>query len=69
MTFERYANETNVLLSQYGTWFNEDGTIRGCQVVYTIIKVSEGRVKSLVRLDDKHDAFNVSGLCENNKIE
>ncbi|MCP3027101.1 hypothetical protein [Halobacillus sp. A5] len=65
----RYARDHYVVLAQHGTWFNDDDTIKGEAVVYTVLKVENGKVCFLARYDDLESALRTSGLSEGDKIE
>ena len=67
-TFEQYARDNKVIMGQHGTWLNEDGTAKGEQDVYTVLVFDREKVSALGRFDDKEQAFDVTGLKEEDKI-
>ncbi|MFG6146852.1 hypothetical protein [Halobacillus sp. B23F22_1] len=68
-TERRYARDHYVVLEQHGTWFNDDHTIKGEAVVYTVLKVENDKVCFLARFDDLESALETSGLSEEDEIE
>lgn len=67
-TFEIYADNNKIILSQHAEWLEQDGSVKGSQDVYTFLTIINDKVKSLARFDDKEDAFEASGLTEDKKL-
>lgn len=67
-TFEIYADNNKIILSQHAEWLEQDGSVEGRQDVYTFLTIINDKVKSLARFDDKEDAFEASGLTEDKKL-
>ncbi|GAA0599297.1 hypothetical protein GCM10009001_14480 [Virgibacillus siamensis] len=67
-TIERYAKDNYIVLEQHGTWLNDDDTIKGRDIVFTVFKVVDRQVNFLARYDNKEEAFKVSGLDDEDKI-
>lgn len=67
-TIEKYAKDHFIVLVQQGTWLNDDDTIKGQAIVFTVFKVVDGQVHFLARYDKKEEAFKISGLNDEDKI-
>ncbi|WP_077326407.1 hypothetical protein [Virgibacillus siamensis] len=67
-TIERYAKDHYTVFVQHGTWLNDDNTIKGQDIVFTVFKVVDQHVNFLARYDNKEDAFKISGLGMGDKI-
>lgn len=67
-TINRYAKDEWIVLEQHGTWLYEDGHIKGEAIVFTVLRVKDRKVHSLARYDGKVQAFQASGLSEEDKI-
>ncbi|RAR44218.1 hypothetical protein [Paenibacillus sp. MDMC362] len=68
-TINRYAKDERIVLEQHGTWLHEDGHIKGEAIVFTVFSVKDRKVHSLARYDGKAQAFQVSGLSEEDKVD
>lgn len=68
-TIRRFAKEHNIVLEQQGTWYEESDQVKGQNIVYTFMKVIDGKVAFLGRYDNKVKAFQVSDLNEESLIE
>ncbi|QUW21366.1 hypothetical protein JSQ81_16385 [Sporosarcina sp. Marseille-Q4063] len=67
-TTNQYAKDHFIVLEQDGTWLNDDDTIKGQAIVYTVFKVVNQKVIFLARYDNKEEAFNISGLSDEERI-
>lgn len=67
-THTRFAKGHHIVLEQQGTWYKENGEPRGQTIVYTFMKIIEGKVAFIARYDHKEDAFQISDLNEGDKI-
>jgi hypothetical protein len=67
-TINQYAKAQYIVLEQNGTWLNDDDTIKGQTIVFTVFKVVDLKVIFLARYDNKEEAFNISGLSDEEKI-
>ncbi|MDN7243116.1 nuclear transport factor 2 family protein [Planococcus sp. N028] len=63
-TITRYAKGPHVVYEQEAVWENQDGHV----IVYTFMKIKDGKVVGLERFDNIDDAFSTSGLNEENKV-
>ncbi|PFG14678.1 hypothetical protein [Bacillus sp. es.036] len=68
-TIRRFAKGHNIVLEQQGTWYEESDQVKGQNIVYTFMRVIDGKVAFLGRYDNKIKAFQVSELNEGNLIE
>jgi hypothetical protein len=68
LKFNQYAKDQYIVLEQNGTWLNDDDTIKGQAIVFTVFKVVDRKVIFLARYDNKEEAFNISGLSDDEKI-
>lgn len=67
-TINRYAKDEWIVLEQHGTWHDEDGRIKGEANVFTVLHVKDRKVHSLARYDGKEQAFQASGLSEEDRV-
>lgn len=67
-TIGRYARDQYIVLEQHGTWLNDDDTIKGQTIVFTVMKVVDRQVDFLARYDNKEEAFKISSLGDGDKI-
>jgi hypothetical protein len=67
-TIERYAKDHYIVLMQHGNWLNDDDSIKGQAIVFTVFKVIDRQVNFLARYDNKEEAFKISGLGDIDKI-
>lgn len=68
-TINRYAKDNFIVLEQHGTWLNDDDTLKGQGIVFTIFKIAGRKVTFLARYDDdKYKAFEISGLTDEDKV-
>lgn len=67
-TLTRFAKGHNIVLEQQGTWYDDNGEIRGQATVYTFMRITEGKVVFIARYDNKKEAFQISELSEEDKI-
>ncbi|MFQ3545721.1 nuclear transport factor 2 family protein [Halobacillus rhizosphaerae] len=68
-TLRRFAEGHNIVLEQQGTWYEENDQIKGQSIVFTFMKIIDGKVAFLGRYDNRRVAFQVSDLNEGNLIE
>lgn len=68
-TIRRFAKGHNIVLEQQGTWYDEKGQEKGHNIVFTFMRVIDGKVAFLGRYDNKFEAFQVSELNEGNLVE
>ncbi|WP_273854305.1 nuclear transport factor 2 family protein [Guptibacillus spartinae] len=68
-TIRRFAKGHHIVLEQQGTWYDENGQEKGHNIVFTFMRVIDGKVVFLARYDNKVEAFQVSELDEGNLIE
>ncbi|SHN29890.1 hypothetical protein [Gracilibacillus kekensis] len=68
VTVNRFAKGHDIVLEQKGTWYEDNGEIRGQATVYTYMRVTGGKVAFIARYDNKIEAFHMSGLNEENII-
>ncbi|PYZ96666.1 hypothetical protein CR205_13280 [Alteribacter lacisalsi] len=69
-TIKRYARGQFIVLEQTGTWLNDDDSVKGTGIVFTVFKIADGKVTFLARYDhDKDKAFEVSGLSDEDRIK
>lgn len=68
VTVNRFAKWHDIVLEQQGTWYEDNGEIRGQATVFTYMRITEGKVAFIARYDNKMEAFHVSGLNEENII-
>lgn len=66
-TINQYAKDHFIVLQQNGTWFNNDNSVKGQAIVFTVIKVVNRKVVFLARYDNKEEAFKVSDLSDEEK--
>lgn len=67
-TTERYAKDHYIVLVQHGNWLNDDDSIKGQAIVFTVFKIIDRQVNFLARYDNKEEAFKISGLGDRDKI-
>lgn len=67
-TINRFAKSHDIVLEQEGTWYEENGEIKGQATVYTYMRIMERKVAFIARYDNKTEAFHASGLNEENII-
>ncbi|WP_052144798.1 hypothetical protein [Halalkalibacter okhensis] len=67
-TIHQYAKNSFTIFEQQGTWLNDDGTIKGQAIVFTVFRVVNRKVTFLARMDNKEVAFDLSGLSDVNKV-
>jgi hypothetical protein len=67
-TIGRYARDQYIILEQHGTWLNDDDTIKGQAIVFTVLKVVNRQVDFLARYDNKEEALKISGLDDGDKV-
>ena len=68
-TIRRFAEGHHIVLEQQGTWYEENDQVKGESVVFTFMKIIDGKVAFLGRYDNRSEAFQVSGLNEGNLVE
>jgi hypothetical protein len=67
-TIERYAKDHYIVLMQHGNWLDDDDSIKGQAIVFTVFRVIDRQVNFLARYDNKEEAFKISGLGDIDKI-
>lgn len=68
-TIRRFAKGHTIVLEQQGTWYGENNHVKGQNIVFTFMRVIDGKVVFIGRYDNKREAFQVSELNEENLIE
>ena len=68
ITINRFAKQHDIVLEQEGIWYEDNGEVRGQAIVYTYMKITEDKVSFIARYDNKREAFQMSGLSEEDLI-
>lgn len=67
-TINRFAKQHDIVLEQEGIWYEDNDEVRGKAIVYTYMKIIEDKVSLIARYDNKREAFQMSGLSEEDII-